>query len=214
MPFAARQGKERIVPKVLNLTKAEAEKVLKKADLRFSVIAEENHPEKPVGTILLQRPEAGSVIKKGRTVRVIISKGGKLVKVPDLKGIVLRRAEILLANMGLNLGEIEWTYSDSFPNNSVVETYPSSGAKVPPGTSVNLVVNQKTEESLVYVPNLMGKNFEEAKRLLAEYELKVGDLKHKKNDRLLPRTVLDQNPKEGEEVEKGTKIDMVLSETN
>jgi beta-lactam-binding protein with PASTA domain len=214
MPLAARQGKERVVPKVVDLTKEEAEKILSKADLGFSVLGEENHPEKPAGVIVIQKPEAGRLVKKGRIVRVTVSKGGKLVKVPNLVGISLRRAEILLGDVGLNLGEIQWVYSDSFPNNSVIETHPSSGAKVPPNISVNLVVNQKSEESLVIVPNLMGKNIEEAKRLLTEYGLGVGDIKNKRNDRLLPRTVLEQKPDEGEEVPRGTKVNLVLSKTD
>lgn len=213
MPTVTRQGKESQVPDVVSLNMEEAESILKKLDLGVRVILEEYNPDEPSGVILSQNPDAGSVIKKGRNIRVTVSKGGKLVEVPKLRGVSLRQAEIMLGEEGLKIGNISWTHNDAFPEEVVVRVMPSSGTAVPKGISVSLTVNKFTPEGAVIVPQFIGKNINEAQDLAKEIGLEIGIIRYKVDNSLLPQTVVEQIPKAGAEVNRGSMVELVISIT-
>lgn len=213
MPLVTRQGKECIVPEIVGLSSDAAESTLTKSDLGVRVTLEEYSPDIPAGVILSQNPEAGRVIKKGRNIRVTVSKGGKLVEVPKLRGISLRQAEIMLSERGLKIGNISRTYSDSFPEEVVVSANPSFGTTVPKGIPVELTVNKLTPEGAVIVPQFIGKNLDEAQHLAREAGLEIGIIRYKIDNSLLPRTVVEQVPKGGAEVNRGTMVELVVTIT-
>lgn len=213
MPLVARHGKECQVPEIAGFNIEDAETLLKKLELGVRVILEEYNPDKPSGVILSQNPEPGSVIKKGRNIRVTISKGGKLVEVPKLRGVSLRQAEIALGEKGLKIGNISWTYNDSFPEEVVVSATPSFGTTVPKGISVSLTVNKFAQEGAVIVPQFIGKNIDEAQNLATEAGLEIGIIRYKVDNSLLPRTVVEQIPKVGAEVNQGSMVELVISIT-
>ncbi|MGB2697743.1 MAG: PASTA domain-containing protein [Candidatus Zixiibacteriota bacterium] len=211
MPIVTRHGKESRVPGIIGLNMEQAQDLLKKLDMGVRVISEEYNPDKPSGVILYQNPDAGSLMKKGRNIRVTISKGGKLVEVPKLKGVSLRQAEIMLAEKGLEIGDISWVYNDSFPQEVVISATPSFGTTVPKGISVRLTVNKFTPEGAVIVPKFVGKNIEEAQNIAKESGLEIGIIRYKVDNTLLPRTVLEQIPKSGAEVNRGSSVELVIS---
>ena len=213
MPLVTRQGKESMVPEIVGLSWDAAEDTLAKLGLGARAILEEYSPDRPAGMILSQNPDAGSVIKKGRNIRVTVSKGGKLVEVPKLRGISLRQAEIMLSEKGLKIGDISWTCNDSFPEQVVVSATPSFGTTVPKGISVGLTVNKLTPEGAVIVPQFIGKNVDEAQHLAGEAGLEIGIIRYKVDNSLLPRTVMEQVPKAGAEVNRGSRVELVISMT-
>ena len=213
MPIVTRKGKESRVPEIIGLNMEQAQELLSNLDLGIRIISEEHNPDKPSGVILTQNPEVGSVMKKGRNIRVTISKGGKLVDVPGLKGISLRQAEIMLAEKGLKVGDISWVYNDTYPQEVVISANPSFGTTVPKGISVSLTVNKFTPEGAVIVPKFVGKNIEEAQNLAKESGLEIGIIRYKVDNSLLPRTVMEQIPKAGAEVNRGSNVELVISIT-
>ncbi len=213
MPLVTRQGKECRIPEIVGLSVEQAETLLKESGLGVRVILEEYNPDKPSGVILSQNPEAGSIIKKGRNIRVTVSKGGKLVEVPKLRGVSLRQAEIMLSEMGLKVGDISWTYNDSFPEEVVVSVTPSFGTTVPKGISVSLNVNKFSPEGAVIVPQFIGKNMDDARNLASNFGLEIGIIRYKVDNSLLPRTVVEQIPKAGAEVNRGSMVELVISVT-
>ncbi|MFH1336781.1 MAG: PASTA domain-containing protein, partial [Candidatus Zixiibacteriota bacterium] len=170
-------------------------------------------PSKEPGTIISQIPAPGTKIKEGRMVKVRVSKAEEAVIVPQLKGISVRQAELLLGQASLQLGEVSWVPSDSFPRDVVIENIPSSGLSVPPGTSVNIVASLGVVPDTVMMPDLVGKNIEESRRILQEIGLQIGKKKSKTNDDFLPGTVLDQSIMPGDKILRGTEIDLVVSTT-
>jgi len=213
MPVVTRHGKESEVPSVLNLTLEEAKEILKESGLGLRVMSEKYVPGKPSGLVIFQTPEPDFVIKKGRVVRVVVSKGTRLTTVPDLKGVSLRQAEIMLSEKDLNIGDLSWTANDSFPDNVVVSSTPSSGATVPEGLSIQLTVNKLSPKEVVLMPSFLGKNLQRVYKLAEEFGLKIAGIEYRVDNSLLPRTVIEQIPKPGAEVERGTKIELVVSMT-
>ena len=211
MPVVTRQGKERVVPNLVDLSLEEAEKVLKKEGLSLVVMSEEYVVDKPAGLIISQTPEPESVVKKGRRIRVVISKGAKMTMVPNLKGVSLRQAELMLDQASLKIGEVFTTTNDTFPENVVVSSVPSFGVSVPEGISVRLLVNKSSSNGTVIVPNFVEKNLKEAYKITKESGLEIGKIKFKKEKSLLPNTIMEQIPKAGAEVNKGSKVELVVS---
>ena len=211
MPAVVHTGRECILPDITNLSLREAKEILQKRDLSLRVLAEEYNPLKPPGIIVSQSPAPQAKVKKGRIIKVVVSKGEKMVLVPDLKGVSLRQAEIMLHEKGLEVGEITWVSSDTFPENVVVESSPSFGLSVPLGMSVNLGVSLGSSPDWVRMPDLVGTSLKEIKSILKELGLEIGEIQYETKDYLPPETVLEQFPQEGAEVKKGTKVNLKVS---
>jgi len=213
MPIITRDGKECTVPSVVGMSLEDAKVFLKKNKLKLVVLAEEPDAARPVGTILIQNPEVGKVVKQGRRVKVIISKGGERIEIPDLGGVSLRQAELTLAQKGLEIGDVSWISSDSLPENVVLSSSPSAGLIVPQGMSINLLVSQGKLYDVVMMPKLVGKNLERAQRITDSLKLEIGQIKYRQKKDLLPGIVIDQAPESGTKLEAGSKIRLVVSST-
>lgn len=211
MPTAVHTRREFLLPNITNLSLKEAEGILQKRGLSLKVMAEDYNPSKPPGIILSQSPNPQTKVKKGRIVKVVVSKGQKMVQVPNLKGVSLRQAELMLGEQGLEVGEINWIPSDSLPENVVVNSAPSHGLSVPLGMSVNLQVSLGISPDTVMMPNLMGKSMEETKDILKELSLGIGEIRYEVKNGLLPGTVLEQFPEEGTKIPRGSNIDLKVS---
>lgn len=201
------------MPDLTDLSLKEAEIILKRKGLELQVLTEVHDPTKPPGTILSQIPHPNTRVREGRIVRITVSKGGKMVLMPKLKGISIRQAELLLVHEGLELGEVSWTPSDSFPKDVVIASTPSSETSVPHGMSVNLRVSLGIKPDTVVVPDLLGMDLDESKKLLREIGLELGKTKFRVNNDFLPGTILRQSLKPGEKIERGSKINLEVSAT-
>lgn len=213
MPAVVHRGGTCVVPNLIGLSLQEADSILEKTDLRIQMIAEEVDPSKMPGIILTQIPPPGTKIREGRSVKIKVSKAEEAVFVPKLKGVSVRQAELLLAQIGLLMGEITWIPSDSFPRDVVIASTPSSGVSVPYGISVNLEVSLGIVPDTMEVPDLVGKNLEESKKVLREIGFQLGKTKFKVNSDFLPGTILDQYPQPGERIQRGSQIDLEVSTT-
>lgn len=211
MPAVVHSGREYLLPDITNLSLKEAGEILQKEDLSLKILAEEYNPSKPPGIILSQSPNPQTKVKKGRIVKVVVSKGEKIVQVPNLKGVSLRQAGLMLEEEGLEVGEINWIPSDSFPENVVVNSSPSYGLSVPLGMSVNLEVSLGVSPDTVMMPNLAGKSLEEARNILKELSLEIGEIKYEAKKKLPLGTILEQFPEEGTKIPRGLNIDLTVS---
>ena len=74
--FAGRFSKTEIVPSVIGMEPAQAEDTLRAHGLRFSVYTLSDYSRTiRRGRILTQRPDSGSVVKGGRRVWAMLSRG-------------------------------------------------------------------------------------------------------------------------------------------
>jgi|SRR3972149_7248849 len=211
MPIWVRQGADTTVPNIMGLDFEKASDSLKQASLRIEKIGEKFDLNHPAGTVIFQIPDADSRVKKDRIVKVTLSRGGETVIVPQLKGEPLEEAQLKLEESDLRLGEIAYTASDSVSANCVITTYPQPGSKVPVGMIINLVVNPgKTVDSTI-VPEVIGRSLSEARKLIQKNSLKLGSIRQKVDEALLPETILAQSLAPGEKVPRGTKIDLIVS---
>jgi serine/threonine-protein kinase len=88
------------VPNVVGKPLNAAREMLTSQNLRVSV-SEAYNDKVPAGNVISQQPEAGSVVKEQRMITIIVSKGGEITTVPDLRGLSRRDAELQIKNSGL-----------------------------------------------------------------------------------------------------------------
>jgi serine/threonine-protein kinase len=213
MPIVTRHGSEFALPNIVGYEYKDAEYILDKLGLKMEVTSEEYHPDKPEGTILSQYPEALIQVKSGRSIKVVKSSGQKLVEIPVLAGFSVRQAKLNIEAAGLELGDIAWTFSDSLPERVVVFSYPPSGSDIPHGSKVNLMVNRGRLSGIVFMPQLVGKSFDETAQIIDDLGLKIGLVTHVRNENYLPGTVLEQSVEQATELEVGEEIDLIVSTT-
>jgi eukaryotic-like serine/threonine-protein kinase len=213
MPIIVHHGAEFSLPSVVGLPLMVAQKKIEEKGLQLDIAAEEFDPNHPKGSVIFQVPEPGSNVKKGMTIKVTVSKGVASSIVPNLRGISLREARLMVENAGLLMGEIVWYSDEGFPDGVVIESNPKTGEVVKFNSEIQLVVNQLETQPMVTVPSFIGLDLAEAKKKAEESNVLIGQINSKKDDRMLPETVLSQSIAPGTKVNKWTEINLTVSQS-
>lgn len=196
-----------LVPNVQGKTVVEAEAILTKAELGFTLTEAYSTTVQP-GHIIRQDPKGNSRVKKGRKIHLFVSKGAEPGIVPDLKKKSLADATIMLEKAKLKVGSVSVKPDSNVPKGAVVSQSIAPGKKVEPGTSVDLVVN--ISGSQTEVPSLEGLSLAEAKSKLSSMGLVIGQISEKNDDKE-KGTVLSTNPDAGTVLEKGSSVSLTIS---
>ncbi|MFC1476198.1 PASTA domain-containing protein [Candidatus Zixiibacteriota bacterium] len=214
LPLITRHGSEFPTPLVRGKSLREAEGILKAQGLRIEIESRQHSPKIPENVIIDQVPKSGSMVKKGRRVKVIVSAGARMTVVPFLRGYTLRQAELMLEETGLMIGGESFCRDDSLPGGVVVSSIPTGGGSVPVGTVVNILINETDEFALVTVPILVGENIKKAEALLDGRGLRLGAVYREIDEVLLPGTVVRQSIGAGEQVRRGSTVDVTITKEN
>jgi eukaryotic-like serine/threonine-protein kinase len=162
------------------------------------------------GYVVIQNPLSGSVVKRGRRVYLTISGGEQKFYVPNLRGKSVRDAKLSLERNGLILGDTELSPSDELPENTIIDQSLPPGVEVKKNSAISIVVSQGKITDKITVPNVVGRSYSEAEKILGEAGLKIGQITYQASSILLPNTVVDQFPRNGEIVAYGEKINLFL----
>jgi hypothetical protein len=93
---------------------------------------------------------AGKPVRIGRSINVWISKGSRMVWVPNLVNLQKDEAETKLKAAGLALGSVDRTYDKKINYDHIITQNPRGGKRVSRDLAVNLVISDgpKPEEML------------------------------------------------------------------
>lgn len=127
------------VPIVIGLAENEATASLKSAGLLVEV-TERRFSTKPRGDVLEQDPSGGVELKRGDTVRLIVSAGSEEFAMPDVVGDRLAAAQKALEDRGLivNVTSVE----SGEASDTVLASVPGPGESVRTGEVVRLTVSK------------------------------------------------------------------------
>ena len=203
-------GAEISVPNVVGMTEEEAFESLKEADFNPQISDTSFGVSLPPGRIFLQKPEAGKLVKEGRTIYLFISGGDQIISVPILKGKSVRDARFALERIGLKLGKVE-ELASTHPKDMVFDQQFAEGTKLKKGQSVGISVSIGKGEGDIIVPDLIGKSLTEARRILSDSTLTIGKVNYQISSTLLPNTVLDQYPAPGNKLNSGSAVDLFIT---
>lgn len=152
-------GEEYIVPNTLG---RDAPSVIRELeDLGFDVDVDSTFDlkKKPL-TVLSQRPDTGSTVKKGRTIFLTVNKAkAPFTSMPNLTGLSYNSALMVLKSNKLLLGDT--SYVPDIANGAILEQkYKGQpirvGDMVPQGAKVDLVIGDGLSNVMIEVPNVVG----------------------------------------------------------
>jgi beta-lactam-binding protein with PASTA domain len=171
-------GETEKVPAVTGLDVAAAEKNL--TALGFDVELQDSIYVDTLArnAVLRQTPEADEVVKKGRTVYLTINRViAPQVDMPNLVGFSIKSAETYLKVLGLRLGSIQMVPDQN--KNVVIDQLVNGqpiapGSKIPSGTLIHFLVGDGGASGGMFMPDLVGLTYEQAKAQLMSLGLNLG----------------------------------------
>jgi serine/threonine-protein kinase len=142
MPIFFGRAKTVEVPDVTTLTSTQARKQL--IDKKLHVVVKDSTWSEDVekGKIISQKPDAGELIKPDGTVYLVVSRGSKTVVVPEVIGLNVQAAWILLKNASLKIVVADSLYSDLYSPNTVVQTIPEVGQRVDRKSKIKVFISK------------------------------------------------------------------------
>lgn len=210
MPMLVRQGQQVEVPALEGLSTAEAVETLAEAGLAVRDTLERPNDAVEAGRIMDQVPPAGNAVKPGRSVRLLVSRGGEKRLVPPTAGESMRTARVALGNAGYGLGNVVKVHSERVQEGYVVASDPPPGTQLPQGQRVHLLVSSGPAKAPLALPDLRGLRLSKVEEQLRAAGFKVQSQRGMapNNYRELLR-VVDTQPGPGAKVYLGDPIVLI-----
>ena len=159
------------------------------------------------GNIISQDIKAGTILKKGDTIRVTVSKGA-LVTIPDVAGKKKAKAKETITNAKLIMKVSDRKWSDKVAKGKVISQDKKAGEKIEEGNTISVVISKGVEQ--VKVPKVEGKTLEEAQKALKKAKLKV-DSSRTYSSSVEEGKIISQSIASGKTVDKNTTVKVVIS---
>jgi serine/threonine-protein kinase len=153
-------------------------------------------PSVPVGEIADQEPLPGFHVKTGSVVVVRESLGSERVSVPPVAGDSVAAAIGRLEQAGLVVGT-RVVVQGAGRGEGVLTSAPAPGTEVPPGSTVDLLVNATPRRPTWVMPSLLSSSEAEVARLCRAHQLRLGQVHEVPYPGLPPGLVLRQYPPAG-----------------
>lgn len=151
----------------------------------------------PKGSIVIQNPPAGSIVKEYRKVYVtLVAYSTEKVEMPDLIDLSLRQAVNSLRSKGLKVNQLQ--YVEDFAGNAVLEQLYGEeviepGTVIEKGSAIDLVVGLG-QEHYVPVPFLAGMTFKEASDAINKASFNLGTIYYLDEEDRTHSKVYQQEP--------------------
>jgi serine/threonine-protein kinase len=169
----------------------------------------------PKNHVIGQEPEAGTTIKKGRSIHIVISRGPRFLAAPDLTGETLSQAVIELEKNGLCRGNIAYDhYGENLEKNRIIAQEPLPGTILESGDCVNLLVNIGHLLRAYVMPDLSGQTLDEAVLTVEKYRLAMAGINYEyKKSRPLHK-IVRQSPPAGYYVNENQPVKLTVNRKN
>lgn len=171
-------GEKILVPDFFSMSIPDAARAAESAGMELVVTDSVYNKRLSPGTIFSQVPQAGTYVKKGRHISVVINSFvPRKIKMPNLVDISLRQAMTNLNAKGLQVGKLIYKSSGEGTNLVLEQRY--RGRKIEPGrmvesgATIDLVLGMKSDETNTHVPDVKGKAVREATSMIQDYSLNV-----------------------------------------
>ncbi|MDR1701300.1 MAG: Stk1 family PASTA domain-containing Ser/Thr kinase [Sporomusaceae bacterium] len=202
--------REVAVPDVVGKQADIAERQLIESGLTVAI--SDTYDEKtPSGSVISQQPEPGSIVKEGRLISLIVSKGGEIVTVPALSGFNRANAEVQITNASLTLGKVAEEYSEQVQKDFIIGQNPLPAAQAPKGSAVDIVISKGPVPTKFDLPDLTGLSISAAVAKLDSLKLKLGTVTETETSSSAPGIVVNQNPPALSQVEEGNFIGLIVT---
>jgi len=172
------------------------------------------------GAIVSQNPEGGLVVKAGRRINLVVSKGAVISEVENYLGQNLTDVRIHLQNLAAAPGKrqflrlkepIIYEFSEREPG-TIIAQNPEAGTTVSRLTDLELVVSRGPEGSTISIDDYMNQEWQEVLEKLASRSLAFEFKSRPSSGGEDPGTIVSQNPVGGVEVPPSTVMEFLMVE--
>ncbi|MFD5630382.1 MULTISPECIES: Stk1 family PASTA domain-containing Ser/Thr kinase [unclassified Streptomyces] len=195
------------VPRFVDQTKADAEKLAVNADLKLA-FTEKPCENQPKGNICSQDPAADTEVEKQSTVNLVVSTGAPKVAVPSVVGKSLDDAKSILEGDDYQLEVKTKTQESTEDPDTVLSQDPILGKEVEKGSTITLTVAIEKKQSTV--PDVSGKSCDDAKAQMTANDL-VGECTEvETDDGNLVGKVIQTSPAANSQADPGSTVSIQI----
>lgn len=146
----------------------------------------------------------------GATMGIVEIANPNEVQIPDLVNKTAEEAEQILKDLKLKLVVKSEEYDENIEKGKIISQDPTykENYKIKEHSEISVIISKGTEK--VDVPNVVGKTKEEAEKELKDAGL-VPEIIEENDEKVEAGIVLSQDPEDGENVNKGSKVKLVVS---
>ncbi|MBT7788297.1 MAG: PASTA domain-containing protein [Calditrichaeota bacterium] len=165
------------------------------------------------GTVVDQFPVAGSLVKPGRRVEVVLSVREQLLICPDVMGRSPREAVLIADSTGIVvlLENVTYRHSNALPEGVIMYQQPQPNERILRNSELSLTVSTGTKPEKIVAPDLIGRQISEIDLVLAKFELKLGQVSRYPQKSSREGIILEQTPKSGTAMVSGQRIDLKIA---
>jgi serine/threonine protein kinase len=158
--------------------------------------------------VISQSPAAGTVARKGSSVKIVVSDGPASKSLVDVAGLSAVKAAAKLRAAGLKT-TTKTEPSKTVEAGKVIGTEPPAETEVQEGHVVTLLVS--SGPAPIRVPDVTGQSLEAAEATLTNAELAVGTVTKRVSSTQSPGTVLAQSPTTGTSLHAGGNVNLTVA---
>jgi serine/threonine-protein kinase len=197
MPWIVRSGREVVVPDLVGLTRAGTQVVLERAGLRLGRVNFKVSADIQPDAVISQNPLAGQMVKAGREITVVMSQGPLRIEIPELRGISMRNARLLINESDLIVGPQVQAHHSEYAFGVVIAQYPLPGVLAEPQTEVRFLTSLGPREEGMVMPDLIGRGLSEIGPLIRDSRPLRYEVSNVKDPDRPANTVIEQSLPEG-----------------
>lgn len=189
-----------LVPDVTTLDAEGAQAMIEYAGLTYDEVREFSD-EVERGNVISQSAEAGSYMKKGAPVEVVISRG-QPIPAPDLKGISIKDAEKAAKKLKLSVEVEKEEFSDTLGKDLIISQDVEPAGDCEYGQVIKVVKSKGITQ--VEVPDVIGKGADDASTALEKvgFEVAINEVYSSSES----GTIVEQSVAGGQTADKGSTI--------
>lgn len=165
--------------------------------------------EQPEGAIISQTPEKGTKTKD-KKIKVVVSKGEKMVEVPDVTGKDIKVATYELEDTLGFVVEREDVVNEKVASGIIISQSAKKGETLSYGSTIKLQVSKGDGKETVVVPNVLGKTEADAKSALEALGLSV-NVKYSEDKTKSNGVVIAQSYPQNQTLKQETLIDITIN---
>lgn len=199
------------IPDMTGVPLEKAQKVGARVGIEIKVENEVDNNMYEKGCIVSQDMPPKSKIKKGRAIYVVVSKGSKIVPVPNVIGSLLSKAIIELKNSNVDTGYEASVSSFVVPQDVVIAQSPPAGESIPSGSQINILKSTGPRDFEFMMPDFSSRNISEVFSMMKQYALSISSISVQDDDALPSGSIISQSPEAGYKINKDTQIVLTAS---
>ncbi|MFP5247740.1 MAG: PASTA domain-containing protein, partial [Thermoanaerobaculia bacterium] len=206
------KGRSLPTPNLIGKSVSDARKITQ--DLGVELVVDEdrrrNSDKVPVGHIVWQNrtPGATSFIKRGSLLRVELSAGPLVLRVPDFAGNSAGTAMLRLGQQNMKLGNLTYV---GMAEKGIVAADPPTGTVVAPQSNVSLLVATPPAPPQYVMPDLIDRPLDQVRPALESRGLNVATVKFEAYPGIADGIIIRQYPLRGAPVSTRDPISVVVS---